>query len=100
MELFTKALKFASIKHQNQRRKQPGDIPYINHPIDVANILVEAGVKDHEILAAALLHDTIEDTNTTEEELEKEFGSHIKNIVLECTDNKALSKVERKKKQI
>lgn len=100
MDVFVKALKFASEKHQNQRRKQAGDIPYINHPIEVANVLVEAGVRDHSVLAAAILHDTIEDTDTPKEELEKEFGSHITNIVLECSDNKALSKMERKKLQI
>lgn len=100
MDVFMKALKFASVKHQNQRRKQAGDIPYINHPIEVTYVLVEAGVKDYSVLAAAVLHDTIEDTETTREELEKEFGSHITNIVVECSDNKALSKVERKKLQI
>jgi guanosine-3',5'-bis(diphosphate) 3'-pyrophosphohydrolase len=62
MELFTKSLVFASYKHREQRRKQAGDIPYINHPIEVAHILSLAGVKDYEILAAAVLHDTVEDT--------------------------------------
>jgi (p)ppGpp synthase/HD superfamily hydrolase len=99
MEIFTKALQFASVKHQNQRRKN-GDIPYINHPIEVAHILVQAGVKDHDILAAGLLHDTIEDTETTEAELDLEFGARIKGIVLECSDNKDLAKDERKRVQI
>lgn len=69
MQIFSKALKFASLKHQNQRRKQAGDVPYINHPIEVADILIRAGVKDTNVLAAALLHDTVEDTQTTEAEL-------------------------------
>jgi guanosine-3',5'-bis(diphosphate) 3'-pyrophosphohydrolase len=71
MDTFTKALVFASVKHQHQRRKQIGDIPYINHPIEVAHILAEAGVTDYGVLAAALLHDTVEDTETTPEELEQ-----------------------------
>ena len=62
MELFTKSLVFAAEKHQSQRRKQQGDIPYINHPLEVVHILSLAGVKDFEILAAAALHDTVEDT--------------------------------------
>lgn len=66
--LFTRALQFASRKHASQRRKN-GDIPYINHPIEVANILAQAGITDYNVLCAALLHDTIEDTETTPEEL-------------------------------
>ena len=66
----------------------------------MANLLVKAGVKDYDVLAAGLLHDTVEDTDTTEEELEKKFGSKIKNIVIECSDNKALDKAQRKKYQI
>ena len=65
---FTRAIEFASIKHVNQRRKN-GDIPYINHPIDVANILAQSGVEDYDVLSAAILHDTVEDTDTTPEEL-------------------------------
>jgi (p)ppGpp synthase/HD superfamily hydrolase len=71
MELFTKSLVFASDKHKTQRRKNAGDVPYINHPLEVAHILSLAGVKDYEILAAAVLHDTVEDTDTSPEELEK-----------------------------
>lgn len=81
------------MKHQSQKRKQAGNIPYINHPIEVANILVQSGVKDFNVLSAALLHDTVEDTDTTAEELDKEFGALIKAIVLECSDDKALGKV-------
>jgi guanosine-3',5'-bis(diphosphate) 3'-pyrophosphohydrolase len=62
MDLFTKSLVFASFKHRGQRRKQAGDIPYINHPIEVAHILSLAGITDYQILAAAILHDTVEDT--------------------------------------
>ena len=69
LAIFTKALQFASFKHSSQRRKN-GDIPYINHPIEVANILSQAGVADFTILSAAILHDTVEDTDTSPEELE------------------------------
>lgn len=57
--MFTHALQFASIKHSSQRRKGKNADPYINHPIEVANILVKAGIKDYDVLAAGLLHDTI-----------------------------------------
>lgn len=100
MELFTKSLVFASDKHKAQRRKNAGDVPYINHPLEVVHILSLAGVKDYEVLAAAVLHDTVEDTNTTPEELEKEFSKRVRDLVMECTDNKALGKSERKKYQI
>ena len=59
MDIFTKSLVFASEKHKSQRRKQAGDIPYINHPLEVAHIIALAGVRDFEVLAAAVLHDTV-----------------------------------------
>ncbi|GIX40858.1 MAG: phosphohydrolase [Leptospiraceae bacterium] len=75
--------------------------PYINHPIDVLNVLVnEAKIDDIEILVAGILHDTIEDTQTTYEELKELFGENIANIVLEVTDDKSLPKHIRKEKQI
>ena len=64
-----KALQFATVKHASQRRKNP-EVPYIIHPITVTKILIDAGVEDQAILSAALLHDTVEDTQTTFEELE------------------------------
>lgn len=99
LALFTQALQFASRKHSTQRRKT-GDTPYINHPIEVANILAQAQVEDLNVLCAAILHDTIEDTDTSKEELEAEFGSKITQIVLECSDDKSLSSSERKRHQI
>lgn len=90
-----KALVFASEKHKNQDKT-----PYINHPIDVANKLVQSGITDENIIISALLHDTIEDTNTTYSELVNTFGLKIANIVKECTDDKSLPKLERKKQQI
>ena len=94
------AVSFAATKHSKQTRKNKAKSPYIEHPIEVAQELSMAGIMDVEILIAALLHDTIEDTNTTSQEIEEIFGKDISNIVLECTDNKLLDKVTRKKHQI
>ena len=96
-----KALAFAAHKHRDQRRKDPEASPYINHPIALADVLVnEGGVSDVEVLCAALLHDTVEDTATTHEELAAAFGERIAGIVAEVTDDKALPKAERKRLQI
>ena len=100
METVLKAAAFAAEKHRNQRRKDAEASPYINHPIQLAHILVQADIEDPIVLAAALLHDTIEDTNTTFEELEIVFGFEIANIVGECSDDKRLGKLERKQAQI
>ena len=100
MELVLQAAAFAAEKHRNQRRKDADASPYINHPIQLAYILVQADVEDPIVLASALLHDTIEDTNTSLEELEIVFGYEIAVIVNECTDNKKLNKLERKQAQI
>jgi guanosine-3',5'-bis(diphosphate) 3'-pyrophosphohydrolase len=100
MELVLQAAAFAAEKHRNQRRKDEEASPYINHPIQLAYILVQADVEDPVVLAAALLHDTIEDTNTTLDELEIVFGYEITNIVAECSDDKRLTKLERKQAQV
>ncbi len=98
---FVKALAFAAGKHRNQRRKDAEASPYINHPIALADILVnEGGVTDGVVLCAAVLHDTIEDTKTTAEELKDQFGPRVTSIVLEVTDDKSLDKDVRKQKQI
>lgn len=95
-----KALKFASKKHRLQKRKDSVS-PYINHPIDVADILARVGgVHDVEILQAALLHDTVEDTDASEDELWAVFGENVAKLVMECTDDKSLPKEERKALQI
>ena len=95
------ALAFAADKHRNQRRKDADASPYINHPIALANLFLnEAGVEDQRVLIAAILHDTIEDTDTTEQELVKDFGKDVADIVLEVTDDKTLPKAERKQLQI
>jgi guanosine-3',5'-bis(diphosphate) 3'-pyrophosphohydrolase len=96
-----KALHFASIKHRDQRRKDEEASPFINHPIEVAEILARVGlVTDGMVLQSAVLHDTIEDTLTTAEELEGAFGPDVRYIVEEVTDDKSLPKAERKRLQI
>jgi guanosine-3',5'-bis(diphosphate) 3'-pyrophosphohydrolase len=95
------AIGFAANKHRDQRRKDAVASPYINHPIALANVLAnEAGIDDERVLIAAILHDTIEDTETSEQELIWEFGQEITGIVLEVTDDKALSRSERKRLQV
>jgi guanosine-3',5'-bis(diphosphate) 3'-pyrophosphohydrolase len=101
LALLFKALAFAAHKHRDQRRKDADASPYINHPIALADVLVnEGGISDVEVLCAALLHDTVEDTATTHEELLDEFGSRIARIVAEVTDDKRLPKAERKRLQV
>ena len=98
---FMECLQFAAKKHRNQRRKDAQETPYINHPINVATILsVEALIEDEQVLMAALLHDTVEDTETTFEEIEDLFGVEVCSIVREVTDDKSLEKQERKRLQI
>ena len=94
------ALHFAADKHRDQRRKGEDASPYINHPIVVAETLARFGVTDRVTLQAAVLHDTIEDTETIPEELEAEFGPRVRDVVLEVTDDKDLPKRERKEVQV
>jgi GTP diphosphokinase / guanosine-3',5'-bis(diphosphate) 3'-diphosphatase len=95
------AISFSAKKHRYQTRKGVNGEPYINHPIEVANILANVGnVTDFNILIAAILHDTVEDTETTAEELTNLFGEKVCRIVLEVTDDKLLPKDERKLLQI
>lgn len=95
------AVAFAAIKHQDQRRKGHRHLPYINHPVRVAEILWSVGgVRDITTLVAALLHDTLEDTETTPAEIELRFGSEVLGVVQEVTDDKSLPKTVRKQRQI
>ena len=92
---------FAASKHRDQRRKDVEATPYINHPLAVAQLLAKlGGVTDLVTLQAALLHDTIEDTDTTGDELEERFGQAVRRLVEEVTDDKSLSQEERKCLQI
>jgi guanosine-3',5'-bis(diphosphate) 3'-pyrophosphohydrolase len=101
LTLLLKALAFAAHKHRDQRRKDRKGSPYINHPIALANVLAREGrIKDVAVLCAALLHDTVEDTRTTYQELKSAFGTRIAKTVLEVTDNKRLRKHTRKRLQV
>jgi len=101
LKLLLKALAFAAHKHKDQRRKDVQASPYINHPISLANILCNEGhITDVEVICGALLHDTVEDTDTLPEELEREFGKAIRDIVMDVTDDKSLPPLERKQRQI
>ena len=100
MTIIFRALQVAARKHVHQRRKGGKDIPYINHPIDVATLLATvAEVTDPEVLAAALLHDTVEDTDTSIEEIEEQFGAAIASLVAEVTDSASLSSAQQKVRQ-
>lgn len=95
-----RAARFAADRHRNQRRKDSEASPYINHPIAVAEVLARHGVRDPVTLAAAVLHDTLEDTDTTGVELEREFGPEVRRVVEEVTDDRSLPKKVRKERQV
>ena len=96
-----RTLHFAADKHRDQRRKDADASPYINHPIAVAELLTrQGGVSDLVTIQAALLHDTVEDTEASLEDLETDFGSEVSQLVAEVSDDKNLEKVRRKELQI
>ena len=101
MNFLLMASNFAAKKHRDQRRKDDIQSPYINHPIAVANVLAnEAGVTNENLLIAALLHDTIEDTETSGDEIKSVFGEAVLKLVMEVTDDKSLEKADRKRLQV
>jgi guanosine-3',5'-bis(diphosphate) 3'-pyrophosphohydrolase len=95
-----KALEFAAMKHRDQRRKDEAQSPYINHPLAAVTMLWNHGVRDRVPLLAAVLHDTVEDTGTTREELASAFGEDVAAVVMEVTDDKSLPKDRRKELQV
>ncbi len=100
-DLVLRAVAFAAHKHRDQRRKDKDASPYINHPIELAHVLWNEGeVRDPLVIAAALLHDTLEDTETSWQELRGEFGEEIADIVLEVTDTQWIKKEVRKRLQV
>jgi len=100
-DLILRAVAFAAHKHRDQRRKDKEASPYINHPIELAHVLWDEGeVRDPLVIAAALLHDTLEDTETSWQELRGEFGEEIADIVLEVTDTQWIKKEVRKRLQV
>jgi len=95
------ATMFAADKHRNQKRKDARGTPYINHPIMVVNLMTNVGgITNIEALQAGMLHDTVEDTDTTPDEIEEQFGYEVRSLVMEVTDDKSLPKQERKRLQI
>ena len=95
------ALEFAADKHRRQKRKDAEGSPYVNHLIAVTRILaVEGAVADEALLLAAVLHDTVEDTDTMFEELEARFGATVAELVRDVTDDKTLAKAARKQHQV
>jgi guanosine-3',5'-bis(diphosphate) 3'-pyrophosphohydrolase len=95
-----RAVAFAAEKHRHQRRKDANASPYINHLIAAASVLAEEGnVTDEDLLVAAILHDSVEDTETSFAEIEEHFGQAVADIVREVTDDKTLAKEERKRLQ-
>lgn len=87
---------FSAGKHRHQRRKDPNRTPYVNHPLAVARILAEVGIRDLATLQVALLHDTLEDTATTSAELGVAFGSEVADLVESLTDDDSLRPTTRK----
>ena len=99
--MVTRAIHFAAQRHADQRRKGRRREPYINHLTEVAELLSDAtGGEDAALVAACFLHDTIEDTQTSLDELRNLFGEDIASLVMEVTDDKSLPKMERKRLQI
>jgi guanosine-3',5'-bis(diphosphate) 3'-pyrophosphohydrolase len=101
LSLVVRAAAFAAHRHGHQKRKGKDKLPYITHPLEVARILIEeAGEDDPAVIAAAILHDTVEDAGVTVAELTERFGGDVAAVVLELTDDKLLPKEERKRLQI
>jgi len=95
------AASFAAQRHTGHQRKGNDKQPYINHPLEVANLIANVGqVDDVDVLIAAILHDTVEDVGVTKDDIVKQFGERVAGIVMEVTDDKALPKEERKRLQV
>lgn len=101
VRMIVDAAAFAADRHRNQRRKDADATPYINHPLQLAHVLMSEGdVDDVETIVAAILHDTIEDTKTTRDEIAARFGGEIASVVQEVTDDKTQKKERRKELQV
>jgi (p)ppGpp synthase/HD superfamily hydrolase len=95
------AARFAAEKHAAHRRKGEAEEPYINHLLEVAELIAGSSESlDADLVAAGLLHDTIEDVGVTEKELEQRFGKDVASLVMEVTDDKSLPKEKRKQLQV
>ncbi|RZN23508.1 HD domain-containing protein [Bradyrhizobium sp. Leo121] len=101
IRLISEAAEFAAHRHTGMARKGRGNEPYINHLAEVANLLATAtDGADAELVAAGWLHDTVEDTDATREELAAKFSERVAALVVEVTDDMTLSKTQRRQKQI
>jgi guanosine-3',5'-bis(diphosphate) 3'-pyrophosphohydrolase len=101
LRLVSEAADLAARRHNGMQRKGRGNEPYINHLAEVANLLaVVTDGADAELVAAGWLHDTIEDTPTTPEELAETFGPRVAALVVEVTDDMTLPKAERRRRQV
>jgi GTP diphosphokinase / guanosine-3',5'-bis(diphosphate) 3'-diphosphatase len=99
--LISRAWNFAAQRHSTQRRKGKAQEPYVNHLAEVAELVAIATEgQDANLVAAAVLHDTVEDTATRPAELASVFNADIASLVMEVTDDKSLDKVVRKKLQV
>ena len=95
------AASFAAQRHTGHQRKGNDKQPYINHPLEVANLIANVGqIDDVDVLIAAILHDTVEDVGVTKDDIVKQFGERVAGIVMEVTDDKTLPKEERKRLQV
>src|ERR1700743_3248216 len=101
LRLVSEAAELAARRHNCMARKGRGNEPYINHLAEVANLLSAATEgADAELVAAGWLHDTIEDTETTRDELAQKFSERVASLVVECTDDMGLPKAERRRIQV
>ncbi|PJG51968.1 phosphohydrolase [Bradyrhizobium forestalis] len=101
IRLVSEAAELAARRHNGMARKGRGNEPYVNHLAEVANLLATATEgADAELVAAGWLHDTIEDTDTTREELAQTFPERVASLVVECTDDMSLPKAERRRLQV
>ena len=101
LPIIVRAANFAAERHRHQRRKDEHASPYINHPLHVANLLSEVGgIDDAQVIAAALLHDTVEDTDTTPAQIGELFGERVRDLVMEVSDDTQLVSSARKRQQI
>ncbi|TWB94751.1 metal dependent phosphohydrolase [Bradyrhizobium macuxiense] len=101
IRLISEAAELAARRHNGMARKGRGSEPYINHLAEVANLLaIATDGTDAELVAAGWLHDTMEDTDTTREELSARFSDRVASLVIECTDDMSLPKAERRRLQV
>lgn len=100
VNLLLYAANYAAEKHKYQRRKGFNQVPYINHPLKVAETLADCGETDQNLLVAAILHDVIEDTDATAQEVAEVFNDEVSQLVMELTDDKDLPYTIRKELQV